>query len=1011
MLFEWIRHWIAAPVFEDIEKTRTASVLNTILVTLTGIAIIILLAFMLLIPGFSTRPLISLLTLLLLDIGMRVLLLRGHIQAAAVGLIGGLWLAATALTITGGGIRIPGSSLYIVPVLIAFLIYGPRVSIGLTVLTLLVQVIFVRLEMQGGLLPPLLEVSLSWTWLTQTGIMIAIVSLFFVATQYLRRALQQTQRQERLLEERNLALKLEINEREVVEEAYKTLVEHSLQGLFIFQNGRLVFANQALADMTGYTVAELLGFDNILQIVHPDDAQLIADQLKSDSIETEFSTRMEFRLIRKDGLTRCLEVFAVLITYQDAPAIQTACMDITERKQAAVQLQRTADLLRAVIESAANGTLVIDENTLVITANQRFLNLWQLPPSWVDLPDRKSGLLEMAQRTKNPDQFLARSNELLNNFEIEATDLIELKNGTIVQRQAAPYRVNGQTRGRIYTYLDVTERVHNEQMVRFYSEFKSLITSISTELINLPVEQLDEAIDLTLQRIGQFVGVDRSFMSIIYGQPPRIKTSAFWAAENVEPLIFDEPLATFEAQFPWLFSRLRSFEHIVIPHLDDMPAEASAEKEALLNEGIQSVLLVPLIFNNNLIGYVGYDTIRTQRAWSENIAALLRIVGEIIANALERKRSDEALRASEEMFRSLTANSPIGIFMADEQFRFIYVNEAYCQATGYTPDELIGQDCQIVLPEEDRPILMERYQQRQRGENLPVRYEARLLRKDGTVFWTEASVKVILDSNGAVRTIGLNVDLTDRKQAEAHRLELALEKEKLDLLRQFIGNVSHDLKTPLANINTSLYLLSRSSDPIQQHAKLDAIKTQTDRLESLIQNLLTISRLDYIPRLELRPVALVDLLTELTEQFRAIIEKKNLAIQLQYDSKLQPVLADRSELSRALGNLIENAALYTPEGGSITVRAMQEMNKIVINIADTGIGIDKADLPYIFNRFYRSTEARHAVGTGSGLGLAIVKKVIEMHEGLISVESTVGQGTTFRIELPTVHAWDAPLPL
>ncbi len=1007
-----LRHWLAAPVFDEPEKTRAASLLNTILLAFAAISLVTLIAFVLLVPDLSVRSLISILTLILLFLSLRVLLALRYLRVTSITLITGLWVLSTVLTFTGGGIRIPGSGLYIIPILVAFLIHGPAVSVGLTIVTLIVQLLFVQIETRTGLLPRTLDVSLTWAWLTQTGVMLGVISVFYLATYHLRRALQHTQQQEHLLEERNQTLNREIRERKAAEEAYQTLVHGSLQGLFIFQEGRLVFANQSLADMTGYTVQELLAFDHIMKLVYADDADRIAEQTNA-ILQTQNtpSSRVEFRIIRKDGAVRWLEMFAVLIAYQGKPAIQTACVDITERKKSAHQLQRTADLLRAVIESGTNGTLVIDENILVITANQRFLDLWELPASWVDNFDRDSALGEMARRTADPESFLARSRQLLGNLEIEARDLLTLKNGTILQRDTAPYRVDGQTRGRIYTYQDVTEQVRNEQALQFYSEFKSLITSISTEFINLSVDQLDRAIDSTLQRIGEFVGVDRAFMTVIHGHPQRISTRAYWSSEGAEPLIFDEPLAAFEAQFPWLIGRLRNFEHIVTPTLDEMPSEASAERAALEAEGIQSVLIVPLIYHKNLIGYVGYDTVRFQRNWSENTVALLRIVGEIFANALERKRSEDALRASEEMFRSLTENSPVGIFMADNQFRFIYVNEAYCRATGYAPDELIGQDCQIVLPEEDRQAAMERFQRRQQGKDLPNRYETRLQRKDGTVFWTEASIKVIYDSNGVARTIGLNVDITDRKQAETHRLDLALEKEKLELLRQFIGNVSHDLKTPLANINTSLYLLGRSSDPKNQRDKLDAIKAQTDRLESLIQNLLTISRLDYIPRLEFQPVNVQDLLNELAEQFRAPIEKKHLRTDLNCDPAVGPVLADRSELIRALGNLVENAVLYTPEEGSVTISAAQNSDHITITISDTGIGIDRADLPYIFNRFYRSNQARTVVGTGSGLGLAIVKKVIDMHDGDISVESAVGQGTTFRVILPVMRVRDTSLAL
>src|SRR5690606_12915355 len=126
--------------------------------------------------------------------------------------------------------------------------------------------------------------------------------------------------------------------------------------------------------------------------------------------------------------------------------------------------------------------------------------------------------------------------------------------------------------------------------------------------------------------------------------------------------------------------------------------------------------------------------------------------------------------------------------------------------------------------------------------------------------------------------------------AEARQLELALEREKVELLRQFIANVSHDLKTPLTVIDTSLYLLRRTDDPGRTAEKLNVIQEQTRILSDLIQDLLTISRLDYIPQLDFKPVYLDELLAITLQQMRARIERKNLRTQLARSSNIPPVL-------------------------------------------------------------------------------------------------------------------------
>src|SRR5262249_41932181 len=132
-------------------------------------------------------------------------------------------------------------------------------------------------------------------------------------------------------------------------------------------------------------------------------------------------------------------------------------------------------------------------------------------------------------------------------------------------------------------------------------------------------------------------------------------------------------------------------------------------------------------------------------------------------------------------------------------------------------------------------------------------------------------------------------------------------------------------------------------------------------------------------------------------------EKKNLKTTLNLDKNMPSVLADTDELHRALVNLVENALNYTPEGGAITIDTFTQKRYAVAQVSDTGIGISEAELPHIFDRFYRSERAKVAVKTGTGLGLAIAKRVIDLHQGTIEVKSMLGKGTTFQVWLPVIQ--------
>lgn len=366
----------------------------------------------------------------------------------------------------------------------------------------------------------------------------------------------------------------------------------------------------------------------------------------------------------------------------------------------------------------------------------------------------------------------------------------------------------------------------------------------------------------------------------------------------------------------------------------------------------------------------------------------------------ERIRAAEALARSEEKFRSLVEYSPAGVFMVDNAFRFTYVNEATSRIAERPAQAMIGLDFRELLLPHNRDEIVDYYYRRQRGESVPQRYELDILTPSGHKKRVEMVVSIITDTAGKVYSIGQAVDITDRLRAEQERVEIAVEKERLDMMRAFISNVSHDLKTPLTIIQTSLFLIERHTDPQKRQEKIEMIRAQANLLNRLIQDLLMISQLDYLPELNRDLMDLNELVQQVEAQFRLPVEKKHLHVEVQLDPSLPPFNADREALNRALTNLLENAVNYTPDEHAITVRTQQQEDYAVITVADTGMGIEPDAMPYIFNRFYRSPKAREIMTIGSGLGLAIIQRVAEMHGGRVEVESAPGAGSTFRLFLP-----------
>jgi two-component system sensor histidine kinase SenX3 len=223
--------------------------------------------------------------------------------------------------------------------------------------------------------------------------------------------------------------------------------------------------------------------------------------------------------------------------------------------------------------------------------------------------------------------------------------------------------------------------------------------------------------------------------------------------------------------------------------------------------------------------------------------------------------------------------------------------------------------------------------------------------------------------------------------------------------RDFVANVSHELKTPA----TSLRLLAESleetigEDPVQARLFAAQLKKETERLSQLITDLLDLTRLESQERVENPvPVDVRSVLMTVLARMRRVARKKNIALQWKRFGRAAQytVHGDETQLTSMFTNLVDNAVKYTLPGGRVEVTGGCEDSEIVIRVSDTGIGIPEGKLPRIFERFYRVDKARSKETGGTGLGLSIVKHIAENHGGRVSVESTLGEGSSFTVYLP-----------
>jgi hypothetical protein len=222
--------------------------------------------------------------------------------------------------------------------------------------------------------------------------------------------------------------------------------------------------------------------------------------------------------------------------------------------------------------------------------------------------------------------------------------------------------------------------------------------------------------------------------------------------------------------------------------------------------------------------------------------------------------------------------------------------------------------------------------------------------------------------------------------------------------REMVMHLSHDLKTPLATLQSYLETLLIRWDRLPSQQRQDYLQAAlgfSRRLDRMIADLFELARLDTAQApLRPEPFPLDELLQDVCQKLSHGAERGGVALEVAHEAQAgRFVVGDIGLIERALTNLVENALKFTPEGGKVTVGLEQALGRITVSVADTGIGIVPDDLPHVFDRFYRVATGSPAAA-GTGLGLAIVKRVAELHRGRVEVTSSPGVGSVFRLVLP-----------
>lgn len=228
-------------------------------------------------------------------------------------------------------------------------------------------------------------------------------------------------------------------------------------------------------------------------------------------------------------------------------------------------------------------------------------------------------------------------------------------------------------------------------------------------------------------------------------------------------------------------------------------------------------------------------------------------------------------------------------------------------------------------------------------------------------------------------------------------------EESNALRRDLVAGVSHDLRTPLASLRgylETLIMKNESLSPQDRRMYLEVASAQSDRMNRLVEELFELAKLEDVEiRIELEPFQLSELVQDVVQKFDLVARDKGVTLAGQFTPDAPLVAGNIPLIERLLDNLLENAIRHTRPGGRIDVSVRSNERGPTLQVSDTGSGISEGDIPHVFDRFYRGDESRSSESGGAGLGLAIAKRIVDLHDGRISVSSKIGVGSTFLVEL------------
>lgn len=815
------------------------------------------------------------------------------------------------------------------------------------------------------------------------------------------------------------------------EERYRSLVAATTQIVWTTNpSGEVVNDIPLWRKFTGQNLSEIKGW-GWAKALHPDDREKTI-KIWSEAVKGRKLYDTEYRLLRRDKQYRYMTVRGVPVLENDGIVREWigTCTDITEQKSAERALKRSESSLAKAQKITHIGNWDWDIKDNALFWSDEIYRIFGLKPrefgatyeaflSYVHPDDRRLVEQAVSQALEKSKDYSIEHRIVLPNGKIRFVHEIgEIK----LDRLGKPARMLG-------TVQDITERRELESYREFTNSlFKLFVVNASRK------EYLKAVVDLLHGWSGcRCVGIRMlNHDGAIPYESYRGFSQEFWQSENCLSLKNDQCACTrvisgqIETQDRAMMTPGGSFRcGNTFKYLDGLSgAEKNRFRGVCVKSGFASLAIIPISHSGKIIGAIHLADEIEGKA-SAKLVEKIELVSPLIGEAIHRFNVEEELKSNQEKYKKLSEfnqrildTAPYSVITIDKKGILTYVNKHFSNfSSSSSPlnrdvfklpffiNEGLCEPLKKLLAD-GTPFAKENCRTvNSKGETKYLNVIHVPLRgADGEI---NGALSMAVDNSEAYeankKLEAWNQELEQKVIKRTKQLDLANKKlaKALDLKIKFIADASHELRTPLTVIQGNLDLARMGVKKMTSQDKefLEVISKEVHHMTGILSDLTALARSDdNEENITYEKVNMTKLVNASILSLKAVGLKNNISLEY-LEKDLVEIMGDEAKLEKLLLNILRNAIKYNKENGSVKVWLEYDRQYARIFVADSGLGIADKDLPYIFERFYRSDNAR-SKSEGSGLGLSICKSIVEAHKGIIEVESKLGEGSVFIIHLP-----------